>query len=110
MSSASNKDPLTLYCDVGRFYPETVSVSWFQNGTALPDPPAVDQNPDGTYKTRHFFTLSPEQRQQRGPVKCAVTLPGVENSVNVSEDLEKLDPQSQILKLRSYHFFFLFFT
>ncbi|XP_011486356.1 uncharacterized protein LOC101156204 isoform X2 [Oryzias latipes] len=95
MSSASNKDPLTLYCDVGRFYPETVSVSWFQNGTALPDPPAVDQNPDGTYKTRHFFTLSPEQRQQRGPVKCAVTLPGVENSVNVSEDLEKLDPQNE---------------
>uniref|UniRef100_A0A3P9L1I6 Ig-like domain-containing protein n=1 Tax=Oryzias latipes TaxID=8090 RepID=A0A3P9L1I6_ORYLA len=82
MSSASNKDPLTLYCDVGRFYPETVSVSWFQNGTALPNPPAVDQNPDGTYKTRHFFTLSPEQRQQRGPVKCAVTLPGVENSTS----------------------------
>ncbi|RVE59578.1 hypothetical protein OJAV_G00189750 [Oryzias javanicus] len=95
MASASNKAPLTLYCDVEKFYPETVSVSWFQNGTVLPNPPAVDQNPDGTYKTRHYFTLSPEQRQQRGQVECAVTQPGVESPVNVSEDLDKLDPQNE---------------
>lgn len=97
MASASNKAPLTLYCDVEKFYPETVFVSWFQNGTVLPNPPAVEQNPDGTYKTRHYFTLSPEQRQQRGQVECAVTQPGVESPVNVSEDLDKLDPQSQSL-------------
>ncbi|KAF6734746.1 Tyrosine-protein phosphatase non-receptor type substrate 1 [Oryzias melastigma] len=95
MASASNKAPLTLYCDVEKFYPETVFVSWFQNGTVLPNPPAVEQNPDGTYKTRHYFTLSPEQRQQRGQVECAVTQPGVESPVNVSEDLDKLDPQSE---------------
>uniref|UniRef100_A0A3Q2QP53 Ig-like domain-containing protein n=1 Tax=Fundulus heteroclitus TaxID=8078 RepID=A0A3Q2QP53_FUNHE len=91
----SSNAPLTLYCDVESFYPEDVSVSWFQNGTALPDPPATDQNTDGTYTTRRYFTLSPEQRQKRGKVECAVNQPGVVDPVSTSADLDKLDPQGK---------------
>ncbi|XP_072228972.1 uncharacterized protein [Leuresthes tenuis] len=95
VSPHSNDIPLTLYCDVESFYPEEVSVSWFQNGTALPDPPVTEQNPDQTYRTRHYFTLSPEQRRQRGKVECAVNQPGVVDPVNMSADLDNLDPQDE---------------
>ncbi|KAM4526351.1 uncharacterized protein V3H82_000772 [Fundulus diaphanus] len=91
----SSNAPLTLYCDVESFYPEDVSVSWSLNGTALPDPPATDQNTDGTYTTRRYFTLSPEQRKKRGKVECAVNQPGVVDPVSTSADLDKLDPQDE---------------
>ncbi|XP_047232947.1 uncharacterized protein si:ch211-180a12.2 isoform X2 [Girardinichthys multiradiatus] len=87
--------PLTLYCDVESFYPEDMSVSWFQNGTALPDPPATDQNTDHTYTTRRYFTLSPEQRLKRGKVECVVNQPEVADPVSTSADLDKLDPQDE---------------
>ncbi|XP_076007856.1 uncharacterized protein LOC143001896 [Genypterus blacodes] len=90
--SASRDAPLTLYCDVERFYPEDVSVSWFRNGSVLPEPPAVEENPDGTYRTRRYFTLSPEQREEGGEVECAVDQPGVTHPARGSAYLEQLDP------------------
>ncbi|XP_034426284.1 uncharacterized protein si:ch211-180a12.2 isoform X2 [Hippoglossus hippoglossus] len=93
--SHSNNIPLTLYCDLERFYPEEVSVSWIQNGTSLPEPPATEQNPDGTYSTRHYYTLSPEQRDQGGRVECLVNQPGVMRPVSGSADMENLDPQDE---------------
>uniref|UniRef100_A0A8C2WGX2 Ig-like domain-containing protein n=1 Tax=Cyclopterus lumpus TaxID=8103 RepID=A0A8C2WGX2_CYCLU len=93
LPSRSGNTPLTLYCDVESFYPEEVSVSWLQNSTVLPEPPATEQNPDGTYRTRHYYTLSPEQREQGGKVECAVNQPGVVHPVSGSAYLNKLDPQ-----------------
>ncbi|KAK9530452.1 hypothetical protein VZT92_011951 [Zoarces viviparus] len=93
--SRPGNTPLTLYCDVESFYPEEISVSWLQNSTALPEPPATEQNPDGTYRTRHYYTLSPEQRERGGKVECAVNQPGVVHPVSGSEHLEKLDPQDE---------------
>ncbi|XP_071319048.1 uncharacterized protein [Trachinotus anak] len=93
--SSSNNMPLTLYCDLESFYPEEVSVSWIQNGTTLPEPPATEQNPDGTYRARHYYTLSPEQREQGGKVECAVSQPGVLHPVSGSACLEILDPQDE---------------
>ncbi|XP_023267063.1 uncharacterized protein LOC111658688 isoform X1 [Seriola lalandi dorsalis] len=93
--SHSGNIPLTLYCDLESFYPEDVSVSWVQNGTTLPEPPATDQNPDGTYRTRRYYTLSPEQREQGGKVECAVSQPGVVHPVSGSAFLETLDPQDE---------------
>ncbi|XP_063750067.1 uncharacterized protein si:ch211-180a12.2 isoform X2 [Eleginops maclovinus] len=89
--SHSNNIPLTLYCELESFYPEEVSVSWLQNGTVLHQPPDTEQNPDGTYRTRHYYTLSPEQREQGGKVECAVNQPGVMQPVSGSENLETLD-------------------
>uniref|UniRef100_A0A3Q3JX69 Ig-like domain-containing protein n=1 Tax=Monopterus albus TaxID=43700 RepID=A0A3Q3JX69_MONAL len=77
VTSRSNNSPLTLYCDVESFYPEEASISWLQNGTALPVPPTPEQNPDGTFRTRHYYTLSLEQRERGGMVECAVNQPGV---------------------------------
>ncbi|XP_018533870.1 uncharacterized protein si:ch211-180a12.2 isoform X2 [Lates calcarifer] len=91
----SNNGPLTLYCDLESFYPEEVSVSWIQNGTTLPEPLAAEQNPDGTYRTRRYYTLSPEQRGQGGKVECAVSQPGVVHPVSSTAYLEKLDPQDE---------------
>ncbi|TNN37374.1 Class II histocompatibility antigen, M beta 1 chain [Liparis tanakae] len=95
MPSPSEDAPLTLYCDVESFYPEEVSVSWLQNSTVLPEPPATEQNPDGTFRTRHYYTLSPEQRGQGGKVECAVNQPGVVHPARGSGYLEKLDPQDE---------------
>ncbi|XP_070846570.1 uncharacterized protein [Chaetodon trifascialis] len=93
LPSHSNNIPLTLYCDMESFYPEEVSVSWLQNGTVLPEPPTTEQNPDGTYRTRRFYTLSTEERDQGGKVECVVNQPGVVHPVSGSAYLEKLDPQ-----------------
>ncbi|KAM9838010.1 uncharacterized protein ACBR49_018643 [Aulostomus maculatus] len=93
--SPSSNNPLTLYCDVDSFYPEEVSVSWLQNGTVLPEPPATERNPDGTYRTRRYYSLSPEQRGRGGQVECAVNQPGVVSPAHGSEYLEKLDPQDE---------------
>nr|CBN81371.1 MAM domain-containing glycosylphosphatidylinositol anchor protein 1 [Dicentrarchus labrax] len=95
LPSRSNNIPLTLYCDVEGFYPEEVSVSWLQNGTVLSEPPATEQNPDGTYRTRRYYTLTPEQRDQSGKVECAVNQPGGLYPVSGSAYLEKLDPQDE---------------
>ncbi|XP_069011765.1 uncharacterized protein [Embiotoca jacksoni] len=97
--SSSRNTPLTLYCDLESFYPEDVSVSWFQNETALPEPPVTEQNPDGTYRTRRYYTLSPEQRGQGGKVECAVNQPAVVIPVSGSAYLEKVDPQDEALVL-----------
>ncbi|CAJ1080381.1 uncharacterized protein si:ch211-180a12.2 isoform X1 [Xyrichtys novacula] len=93
--SKSDNSPLTLYCDVESFYPEDVSVSWFQNGTVLPELPNTDQNPDGTFRTRRFYTLSADQRDLGGEVACAVNQPGVAQPVSGSAFLEKLDPRDE---------------
>ncbi|KAI9536696.1 hypothetical protein NQZ68_031771 [Dissostichus eleginoides] len=93
VSSHSSNIPLTLYCDLESFYPEEVSVSWLQNGTVLPQPPDTEQNPDGTYRARHYYNLSPEQREQGGKVECAVNQPGVMQPISGSENLETLDPK-----------------
>ncbi|KAM6964635.1 uncharacterized protein LKV04_020382 isoform 1-T1 [Tautogolabrus adspersus] len=93
--SKSDNIPLTLYCDVESFYPEEVSVSWLQNGTVLPEPPTTDQNPDGTLRTRRYYTLSAEQREQGGKMECAVNQPGVVHPVSGSAFLEILDPRDE---------------
>nr|XP_054605686.1 uncharacterized protein si:ch211-180a12.2 isoform X3 [Nothobranchius furzeri] len=93
--SSSKSIPLTLYCDVESFYPQKVSVSWFQNGTSLPDPPVTHQNPDRTFRTRRYFTLSSEERQKGGMVECAVHQPGVVSPISASADLDKVDPQDE---------------
>lgn len=69
-------------------------MSWYQNGTTLPDLPVTEQKPDGSYRTRRYYTLSPEQRAQRGKVECAMNQPGLVNPVSSSAYLDKLDPQS----------------
>lgn len=104
MPSRSNDTPLTLCCDVDRFYPEDVSVSWLQNGTILPQPPATQQNPDGTFSTRHYYTLSPKQREQGGKVECVISQPGVLHPISGLISLEKLDLKGKIsIVLRMNH-------
>ncbi|XP_041671603.1 uncharacterized protein si:ch211-180a12.2 isoform X2 [Cheilinus undulatus] len=93
--SRSDSSPLTLYCDVESFYPEEVSVSWLQNGTVLPETVNVDQNPDGTFRTRRYYTLSAAQREQGGKLECAVNQPGVVHPVSGTAFLEKLDPRDE---------------
>ncbi|CAK6970949.1 uncharacterized protein si:ch211-180a12.2 isoform X1 [Scomber scombrus] len=99
MPSSSNNIPLTLHCDVESFYPEEMSVSWFQNGTVLPEPPDTENNPDGTYRTRRYYTLSPEQRGQGGKVECAVNQPGVQQPALGSVYLNELDREDEALVL-----------
>lgn len=118
--SPSKDIPLTLYCDLESFYPEEVSVSWLQNGTVLPEPPGTEQNPDGTYRTRHYYTLSSEQRGQAGKVECAVNQPGVLQPIRGSASLERLDAQGnsecldaiekQVYDCCSHTFIVLFFV
>ncbi|XP_061823748.1 uncharacterized protein [Nerophis lumbriciformis] len=93
--SPSSNSPVTLYCDVESFYPEEMSVYWLQNGTVLQDPPGNEQNPDGTFRSRRYFTLSPEQRWKSGEVECAVNQPGVMQPIQASGYLEELDPQDE---------------
>lgn len=95
LPSHSQRDPLTLYCDVESFFPAEMSVSWFQNGTLLHEPPASELNPDGTYNTRRYYTLSPEQREQGGTVECAVHQPGVEHPASGSTYLEEADAKDE---------------
>ncbi|XP_037135011.1 uncharacterized protein si:ch211-180a12.2 isoform X1 [Syngnathus acus] len=93
--SPSSNSPLTLSCNMESYYPEEMSVSWLQNGTVLPDPPDTEQNPDGTFRTTRYFTLSQEQRWRGGEVECAVNQPGVMNSARAAAYLEELDPQDK---------------
>lgn len=73
------------------FYPEDISVSFLQNGTVLPEPPATEQNLDGTYRTRQYYTLSSSQREQGGPVECAAYQPGAKRTVRSSVNLDNVD-------------------
>ncbi|XP_029693725.1 tyrosine-protein phosphatase non-receptor type substrate 1 isoform X3 [Takifugu rubripes] len=95
LPSSSNNIPLTLTCDVESFYPEDVSVTFLQNGTVLPIPPATEQNSGGTYTTRRYYTLSSSQREQGGLVQCVVNQPGVEHPVSSSANLDTLDPKGE---------------
>ncbi|XP_053721767.1 uncharacterized protein si:ch211-180a12.2 isoform X2 [Synchiropus splendidus] len=92
---SSDKIPLTLYCDLESFYPASASVSWLQNGSALPELPNTEQNPDGTFKTRRYYTLTPEQRALGGKVECAVNQPGAVEPVRGSVDLDSLDSKDE---------------
>ncbi|XP_041740643.2 uncharacterized protein si:ch211-180a12.2 isoform X2 [Coregonus clupeaformis] len=83
---------LTLSCDIEGFYPEDVSVSWLQNGTELPAPLLSKAGPDGTFRTRRYYTLSPEQRELAGEVECVVHQPSVTEPVVTSLDLAEIDP------------------
>ncbi|XP_034049124.1 uncharacterized protein si:ch211-180a12.2 isoform X2 [Thalassophryne amazonica] len=89
--SPSHNIPLTFFCDIEHFYPEEMSVSWLQNGTILPEPPSTNQNPDGTYSTRRYYTLTPEQREQGGTVECKANQPGFIHSVQSTMLLGFLD-------------------
>ncbi|XP_061667122.1 uncharacterized protein si:ch211-180a12.2 isoform X2 [Syngnathoides biaculeatus] len=93
--SPSRNSPLTLYCHLESFYPEEVSVSWLQNGTVLQETPGTEQNPDGTFRTTRYMTLSHEQRWRGGEVECAVNQPGVVRPARASAHLEELDPQDE---------------
>lgn len=88
-------DPLTLSCDVSGFSPPNASVRWIQNGSALPDPAPVELNLDGTYRTRHFYTLTEEQRSLGGEVQCVVDQPLVSDGVSASVNLTVADPLVQ---------------
>lgn len=103
LPSSSNNIPLTLTCDVESFYPENVSVTFLQNGTVLPIPPATEQNSGGTYTTRRYYTLSSKQREQGGLVQCVVNQPGVEHPVSGSANLDTLDPKGKILGQNNQH-------
>ncbi|XP_064864126.1 uncharacterized protein si:ch211-180a12.2 isoform X2 [Oncorhynchus nerka] len=92
MPLPSRDSPLTLSCDIEGFYPEDVSVSWLQNGTELPAPLLSESGLDGTFKTRRYYTLSPEQRELAGEVECVVHLPSVTEPVVTSAALADIDP------------------
>jgi len=89
---SSRSSALTLACDLDGFYPEDLSVSWVQNGTTLPETPVSELNPDGTFRTTRYFTLTSEQRQQSGHVQCVVGQPGALEPARVLASLEDLDP------------------
>ncbi|CAL8282134.1 unnamed protein product [Merluccius merluccius] len=89
---SSKSSALTLACDLDGFYPEDLSVSWVQNGTILPETPISEPNPDGTFRTTRYFTLTPEQRGKGGHVECVVGQPGALEPAQVLASLEDLDP------------------
>lgn len=93
--------PLTLSCHLESFFPEEMSVSWLQNGTALPDPPGSQQNPDGTFRSTRYFTLSREQRRRGGQVECAVRQPGAARPARAAAHLRELDPRGDARRLPS---------
>lgn len=97
LPSHSSNFPLTLSCDVKSFYPEEVLVTFLQNGTALPDPPAAEQMHGGLYTTRRYYTLNSRQREQGGLVQCVVYQPGAKHPISSSANLDKLEPKGKIL-------------
>ncbi|CAL8301896.1 unnamed protein product [Lota lota] len=89
---SSRSSALTLACDLDGYYPEDLSVSWVQNETTLPQNPVSEPNPDGTFRTTRYVTLSPEQREQAGHVQCVVGQPGALEPAQILARLEDLDP------------------
>uniref|UniRef100_A0A3P8WRH9 Ig-like domain-containing protein n=1 Tax=Cynoglossus semilaevis TaxID=244447 RepID=A0A3P8WRH9_CYNSE len=63
-----------LTCHASGYHPPPVSFSWTRDGQ---ETPVSEQNPDGTYSTRHYLTMTPEQRSLGGMVECAVSQPGL---------------------------------
>ncbi|XP_042563571.1 uncharacterized protein si:ch211-180a12.2 isoform X2 [Clupea harengus] len=93
--TSKRASPLTLSCDITGFSPQNVSVLWIQNGSALPVPPPTQLNLDSTYRTRRFYTLTEEQRNQGGEVHCVVNQPHITEPVSGSVNLTAADPQVQ---------------
>ncbi|XP_051925322.1 uncharacterized protein si:ch211-180a12.2 [Hippocampus zosterae] len=93
--SPTRDGPLTLSCHLESFFPEETSVSWLQNGTALPEPPAPELNPDGSFRSTRYFTLSREQRRRGGEVECAVRQPGAAPPARAAAHLRELDPRDE---------------
>lgn len=75
--SSSRSSPLTLACEINGFYPQSMYVLWIRNGNVLPETPQIKQNNDGTYRIRHFLTLSLEERERAGQVQCVAQQPHV---------------------------------
>ncbi|KAJ7984482.1 hypothetical protein DPEC_G00355280 [Dallia pectoralis] len=90
--SSSRNAPLTLSCDIVGFYPEDISVSWLQNGTELPSPLPGEDGPDGTFRTRRYYTLSPKQRELVGEVECVVHQPNVTKPTRASANVAGFSP------------------
>ncbi|KAJ8245865.1 hypothetical protein GJAV_G00261140 [Gymnothorax javanicus] len=87
----SHSSPLTLSCDIAEFYPKDVTVQWLQNGSVLPDSSLVVESAGGSFSTRHFYTLSAEDREEAGLVQCVVRQPSVAEPVTATLDLETAD-------------------
>uniref|UniRef100_A0AAY5K401 Ig-like domain-containing protein n=1 Tax=Esox lucius TaxID=8010 RepID=A0AAY5K401_ESOLU len=90
--SPSRSAPLTLSCDIEGFYPEDISVSWLQNGTELPSPLPSEADPDGTFRTRRYYTLNPKQRELAGEVECVVHQPNVTKPTFASANVAGFNP------------------
>ena len=90
--ASTRSSALTLACDLDGYYPEELSVSWVQNGTTLPRDPASEPNPDGTFRTTRYLTLTPEQREQAGRIQCVAEQQGALEPAQVLASLEDLDP------------------
>ncbi|KAM9463313.1 uncharacterized protein Hap1MRO34_017046 [Clarias gariepinus] len=97
--STSRSSPLTLACEINGFYPQNVSVLWKRNGTVLPETHQIQQNNDGTYRMRHFHTLSVEERERAGQVQCVAQQSHVSNLALSSIDLSAADSLVQKLVL-----------
>ncbi|XP_048871781.1 uncharacterized protein si:ch211-180a12.2 [Brienomyrus brachyistius] len=90
----SQFSPVTLSCDIEGFYPEAISVSWFQNGSLVPDMPLAWPGPGGTFCTRHFYTLRAEDMRRGTEVQCAVRHPAVAKSVSATMTLSATGPNA----------------
>ncbi|XP_072568792.1 uncharacterized protein [Paramormyrops kingsleyae] len=88
----SQFSPVTLSCDIEGFYPEEISVSWFQNGSLVPDMPLAWPGPGGSFRTRRFYTLRAEDMRRGTEVQCAVRHPAVAESVSATMTLSATGP------------------
>ncbi|KAI5617658.1 hypothetical protein C0J50_22826 [Silurus asotus] len=97
--SSLRSSPLTLACEISGFYPQNVSVLWIRNGTVLPETPQIQQNNDGTYRMRHFLTLSMEERERAGQVQCVAQQRHISQPASSTIDLLMADSLVQKLVL-----------
>ncbi|XP_028820718.1 LOW QUALITY PROTEIN: uncharacterized protein LOC114770965 [Denticeps clupeoides] len=95
--TSSRSSPLVLSCDVAGFYPENISILWIQNGAVLPDKPSLQTNLERTYNTRRFYTLSQEERELGGEIKCIVHQPDVLEPAFASVNLSAVDSLNPVL-------------
>uniref|UniRef100_A0A3B3RBZ7 Si:ch211-180a12.2 n=1 Tax=Paramormyrops kingsleyae TaxID=1676925 RepID=A0A3B3RBZ7_9TELE len=91
----SQFSPVTLSCDIEGFYPEEISVSWFQNGSLVPDMPLAWPGPGGSFRTRRFYTLRAEDMRRGTEVQCAVRHPAVAESVSATMTLSATGPNAK---------------
>ncbi|XP_029102781.1 uncharacterized protein LOC108933011 [Scleropages formosus] len=92
LPQASHSSPLTLACDIEGFYPEEISVTWIQNGSVLPNLPSVQSGPGGSFRTRHFHTLSLEEKMRGDEVQCVVWQPTVPGLISATMNLSVTGP------------------